>query len=113
MNEGLKQRCLNAINRATLYCLKVSNDCLTIVHLDSNKIAPVDEIYDVILYLRTMLPNKDEACKLRELVAGERSMLVFNSRAESLPPKTREAYARNAAKLELLLAKLEVLCGQA
>ena len=113
MTEHVKKRCLDAINRAMLYCLKVANGERCVVVLGQDQIVSTDELYDTILHLRTMLPSKDEARNLRQLVMGERAVCAASSHAHGMSAEHRIEYARRASKLDPLVDKLEVLCGQA
>lgn len=108
MHSLFKHRSLAAINRAMLYCLKTLNDAPCVALLGSDKVVPINEVYDTVMYLRNMLPNKEEARKLKELVLSERAVCAFHSKMLGVS----EEYARRLAKLEPLLEKLEVLCGQ-
>ncbi len=113
MNDTLKQRCLAAIDRAMSYVLKTADNSPCVAILGSDKIASINELYETVMSLRNMLPNKDEAYKLRELVMNEISMWSIASKTPGSSEDYKMQCARRVAKLEPLLKKLEVLSGQA
>lgn len=113
MTENLKKRCLDAINRAMLYCLKVSNGSHCVTLLGEDKTIANEELYETINYLRAMIPNKDESKVLRGLVEkelAEARILINHPAADTYVKQHGE---KKYSVLKPILEKLEVLCGQA
>jgi hypothetical protein len=113
VTESLKQRTLDAVNRAMLYCLRAMNGARCVTVLGKDKIISVDELYDTIIYLRGMIPNRDEARELRSLVSAQRTIYTAAANQSGMPADHKMEYEKRAAKLSPILEKLEVLSGQA
>lgn len=104
MNEHLKKRTVEAIDRAMHYCLKaqIQNGVgPVVINITTDKAVPADELYDTIMLLRSMILNKDEVNVLSNMVKLERQMI------SSAPGNDKWM-----ARLKTILDKLEVLSGQ-
>ena len=114
MTEDLKKRCLDALNRGMRYCLRASNAQPCVTELGSDKVIPVSELYETIMFLRSMVPSKEEALVLKRLAENDRTMcLNFANTRVDLLEQDRIRYRKAVSLLEPILQKLEVLCGQA
>jgi len=109
MNDDLKKRKIAAIDRAMLYCLRgLPQGAQCITTFSKDKPISIEELYETILYLRGMIPNKDEAIQLHQLIKNEHYTCLQRWDAERRPE-----LAKQASKLATLLEKLEVLSAQA
>lgn len=113
MSDIIKQRVLDAVNRAMLYCLRVTKDQQRIITVFGNdKPISIDELYDTIISIRSMIPNEDEARILLRLAEDEHSYCIANSRHPNTSAQNALGLEKRVAKLKPILEKLGVLCGQ-
>lgn len=112
MSDIIKQRVLDAVNRVMLYCLRVTKEQQRIITVFGNdKPISIDELYDTIISIRSVIPNKDEARILLRLAEDEHS---YCAAARLLNTSAQNALGleKRVAKLKPILEKLGVLCGQ-
>jgi hypothetical protein len=107
-DNSIKSRTIAAIDRAMKYCLQTlfKSDGMenVIVNLDTDKIAPIREVYETIQLLRSTVFNKDEVYVLQNLVRNEAGVLSYS--------KSAPEYEKWKARLKTILDKLEVISGQ-